>query len=82
VYIPEYFRVRENADAIGFMRAYPFSILVSSTQEGPFATHLPLVVRDTGERLYLRGHVAKANPHWRYLGENPDCLTIFHGPHA
>jgi transcriptional regulator len=82
VYIPEHFSVRDNADAVGFMRAYPFSILVSSRQEGPYATHLPLVVCDTGKQLYLRGHVAKANPHWHYLGENPDCLTIFHGPHA
>jgi transcriptional regulator len=82
VYIPEHFRVRENRAAISFMRAYPFSILVSSTPEGPFATHLPLVVRDIEDGLYLRGHVAKANPHWRYLGENPDCLIIFHGPHS
>jgi len=64
------------------MRANPFVILVSSTNDGPFATHLPLVIREDGEQLLLRGHVAKANPHWRYLQEEPKCLTIFHGPHA
>lgn len=82
MYIPEHFRVRDHADAIGFMRANPFAILISSTEEGPFATHLPLSVRGTEERLVLRGHVAKANPHWRYLEQNPACLTIFHGAHA
>lgn len=82
MYIPEHFRVREHADAIGFMRANPFAIMISSTDEGPFATHLPLSVRGDGDRLVLRGHVAKANSHWRYLEQNPECLTIFHGAHA
>jgi len=82
MYIPEHFRVREQADAVRFMRANPFAILVSPAKDGPFATHLPLVIRETGDRIYVRGHVAKANPHWRYLEDNPDCLVIFHGPHA
>jgi len=82
VYIPEYFRVHNHSDAITFMRANPFAILVSSTDEGPFATHLPISVRETDDRLILRGHVAKANPHWRHLEQQSQCLTIFHGPHA
>jgi transcriptional regulator len=84
VYIPEYFRVRDHEDAIKFMRANPFAILISSTDAGPFATHLPLFVRaEKGdEKVVVRGHVAKANPHWRYLEQQPQCLTIFHGPHA
>ena len=82
MYIPEHFRVREHADAIAFMNANPFAILVSSTDDGPFATHLPLSVRTTDEHVIVRGHVAKANPHWRYLEQQPKCLIIFHGPHA
>lgn len=82
MYIPEHFRVRNHADALAFMRANPFTILVSNTDNGPFATHLPLVIRENGDRLTLRGHVAKANPHWRYLEQQPNCLTIFHGPHS
>jgi transcriptional regulator len=82
VYIPDHFRVRDHAAAIEFMRANQFAILISSTEEGPFATHLPLSMRGTDNRLILRGHVAKANPHWRHLEQQPHCLTIFHGPHA
>ena len=84
MYIPEYFRVRDHEDAIKFMRANPFAILISSTEAGPFATHLPIFVRaEKGEeKVILRGHVAKANPHWRYLEQQPQCLTIFHGPHS
>lgn len=82
MYIPEHFRVRDHAAAIDFMRTNPFAILISHTDEGPFATHLPLSVRGTDDQLVVRGHVAKANPHWRYLERQSHCLTIFHGPHA
>jgi transcriptional regulator len=82
VYIPEHFRVRDHADAIAFMRGNPFAILVSSTDDGPFASHVPVAIGEAGEHLLIRGHVAKANPHWRHLEQQPQCLTIFHGPHA
>jgi len=64
------------------MKSNPFVILVSATEDAPFASHVPVVIRESGDQLILRGHVAKANPHWRYLEQNPQCLTIFHGPHA
>ena len=82
MYIPEYFRNEDRSCALAFMRSNAFAILVSSTEDGPFATHLPLVIRESEDRLLLRGHVAKANPHWRHLEEQARCLTIFHGPHA
>lgn len=64
------------------MRANPFVILVSNTNDAPFATHVPVVIRETGDHISIRGHVAKANPHWRYLEDQSHCLLIFHGPHA
>jgi transcriptional regulator len=82
VYIPEHFRNPDRATALAFMRANPFTILVSNTEDGPFATHVPVIIRESGDNLTIRGHVARANPHWRHLQTNPQCLTIFHGPHA
>jgi transcriptional regulator len=82
MYIPEHFRVNDHAAAVDFMRANPFAILVSSTGDGPFATHVPLIIREEAARMLIRGHVAKANPHWRYLEEQPQCMIIFHGAHA
>jgi len=82
MYIPEHFRVRDHADAVAFMRANPFVTLVSDGADGLFASHVPVVIREAGEQLLIRGHFAKANPHWRYLEQQPQCLTIFHGPHS
>jgi transcriptional regulator len=82
VYIPEHFRLRNDEDAVRFMRANPFAILISSNGTEPFATHLPLSVDEVDRKVVLRGHVAKANPHWRYLEQQPQCFVIFHGPHS
>src|SRR5581483_4628579 len=82
VYVPEHFRVEDRQKAIHFMRENPFAVLVSTAADGPFATHVPVVIREQGEQILIRGHVAKANPHWRYLEQQPNCLMIFHGPHA
>lgn len=82
MYIPEHFRIEDRAAALAFMRANPFAILTSLNQGEPFATHVPVVIREAGEKITVRGHVAKANPHWKYLAERPRCLMIFHGAHS
>jgi transcriptional regulator len=82
MYVPEYNRIEGRPVALAFMRANPFAILVSSTESGPFATHLPLSVQELEGSMMLRGHVAKANPHWRCLESDEQPLIIFHGPHA
>ena len=81
MYIPEFNRVEDRGKALAFMRANSFAILVSSTETGPFATHLPMLIDDSSGQITLRGHVAKANPHWQLL-EQQESLVIFHGPHA
>jgi len=82
LYIPEFNRVEDNAVTLGFLQANPFAIVVSATEAGPFATHLPILAREVDGRLHLRGHVAKANPHWKSLTQEQELLAIFNGPHA
>lgn len=55
--------------------------LVSNVAGEPFATHLPVLYVRDGERVVLRGHLARANPQWREL-EAQTILAIVHGPHA
>jgi transcriptional regulator len=82
MYIPEFNRVRDPAEMISFVQANPFAILVSTSDAGPFATHLPILAREAGDQIILHGHMAKANPHWELLKSGEESLTIFHGPHA
>jgi len=82
VYIPEFNRQEDRAAALAFMRANPFAVLVSTIDGTPFATHLPLLVDEAGAQVVVRGHMAKANPHWKSIQPGQESLIVFHGPHA
>jgi transcriptional regulator len=82
VYIPEFNRVEDRAVALAFMQANPFALLISTADGVPFATHIPVLAREVDGRLQLRGHVAKANPHWKFLNQEQESLVNFLGPHA
>jgi len=82
VYIPEFNRQEDRSATVAFMRANPFAILVSTADGIPFATHLPLLVDEAGDEIVVRGHMAKANPHWKSMQAGEESLVIFHGPHA
>lgn len=45
------------------------------------AVHLPLLVNQTGDQLYLESHVGKANPIWNEA-DGRTALVVFQGPHA
>ena len=82
MYIPEFNRQADRAAALAFMRANPFAILISTVDGIPFASHLPLLVDEAQDQVVVRGHMAKANPHWKSMEAGQESLVIFHGPHA
>jgi transcriptional regulator len=82
LYIPEYNRVKDTATAVAFMKANPFAIVVSAEGGSLFASHIPVLVCEVGDRLVLRAHIARANNHGRLLQQQQETLVIFHGPHA
>ncbi len=83
MYLPPQFNARDRSLACELIRAHPFASLISTDDAGlPFVTHLPLHLQEQGEALVLLGHVAKPNPHWRYLQARPTAVVTFLGPHA
>ena len=84
MYIPRHFEVTDTAWCHALMRAQSFATMITADDTGaPFATHLPILVDATrGPRGTLRGHVARANPHWRYLAAGRPTLVVFSGAHA
>jgi transcriptional regulator len=82
MYIPEFNRQEDRPAILAFMRANPFAILVSNPDGIPFATHLPLLVDEAEDQVIVRGHMARANPHWKSMKQGEESLVIFHGPHA
>ncbi len=65
------------------MTGHPFASLISVDEAVlPYVTHLPLHLEERGDEFVLLGHVAKPNPHWRYLQARPQAVATFLGPHA
>ncbi|MDR7148952.1 transcriptional regulator [Hydrogenophaga palleronii] len=83
MYLPPQFAPKDAAIARELMRSHPFASLISVDDDGlPFVTQLPLHLEEEGEGLLLLGHVARPNPHGRYLRERSRARVSFLGPHA
>ena len=84
MYVPKHFEVTDTAWCHALMRAQSFAAMTTADDTGaPFATHLPLLLdAGRGPLGTLRGHVARANPHWRYLAAGRPTLVVFSGAHA
>jgi transcriptional regulator len=84
MYIPKPFEITDPAWCHALMRAQSFAAMITADDAGvPFATHLPILVDPArGPLGTLRGHVARANPHWRYVAAGRPTLVVFSGAHA
>ena len=84
MYVPRHFEVTDTAWCRALMRAQSFATMITADDAGaPFATHLPMLLDEArGPLGTLRGHVARANPHWRYLAAGRPTLAVFAGAHA
>jgi transcriptional regulator len=81
MYSPPYNRVEDRAELLAFMRANNFPILVTGLGGALHASHLPAMVRDTGEGMVLDMHMARANAQWSEFFDE-EVMVIFAGPHA
>lgn len=82
MYIPAAFAEANLNKLHDFIEQHSFGLLVSQSDDRPFATHLPfLLERLAGPHGTLIGHMARANPHWRSI-DDQTALVIFSGPHA
>ena len=81
MYSPPYNRIEDHAELVAFMRANGFPLLVTGTGGTLHASHLPVVVEETGNAIKLDMHMARNNPQWQEFFED-EVLVVFSGPHA
>lgn len=83
MYIPRQFREERLPVLHEIIESASFATVVTAGSEGLTATHIPILLdRHRGPLGTLRGHVARANPHWEHLTAAEEALVIFSGPHA
>ena len=83
MFIPNHYKNEDINEIKDFVKNNSFGILVNQVDGKPWATHIPLEldVNSEGNDI-LVGHIAKANPQWKYFEENSQVLCIFNGPHS
>jgi transcriptional regulator len=82
MHIVKYFREEDRGKILEFIRQNDFATLVAFDGEKPVASHLLMEFIEDGERLWINGHMSRANPLWKMFEKNPEVLVIFQGPHT
>lgn len=83
MYIPQHYKNENLKEVKEFIINNSFGILINYLNGKPWATHIPLVLdKDRKGNDILLGHIAKANPQWKYFAEDTEVLCIFNGPHT
>lgn len=83
MYTPPHNRETDRAKIVAFMQAYPFATLVTTRADKMSATHLPVLIAERGDDLFITAHLARANSQWHdFKNAAHDALVIFREPHA
>ena len=82
MHTPKKFRQENVEELIALVQSCPFASLVVNSDEGVDAMHLPMVLKQCESKLFLQGHIAKANSVWKKLISGSQVLAIFNGPNC
>lgn len=82
MHIPSKFKQNDEKQLKSMMREYPFATLITHSESGIEATHLPVIITNTQGKDIVQAHIAKANNIWQSTKEGADVLLIFNGPNC
>nr|WP_067296132.1 FMN-binding negative transcriptional regulator [Marinobacterium profundum] len=79
---PKNFQQHNRAQLEGLIRDYPFATLITHSESGLEANHLPTLICEKDGRKVLQAHIAKVNPLWKTVADGSDVLVVFNGPNC
>lgn len=78
-----HFKASDYKEVLAFMQAHPFIILCGCDENNaPVATHIPALIEERDERIFLKAHVMRKQKHTLVFEQNPNVLAIFSGAHT
>jgi transcriptional regulator len=77
-----YYKEKDHALIIDFISKNPFALLIGSGNNVPVATQVPFLIEETGDKLFLLGHIMKGTDHHKAFLANTAALCVFTGAHA
>lgn len=81
MYNPQKYKSSEIQEAFDLMDKNPFATILTVMNGEPFVSHLPITPKKTEDSIELIGHLARANPQWRFFAQST-VTVIFQGPHT
>ncbi len=83
MYTPQKFSETDTQVMIEFMQCNAFATLISYSDQGLSAEHIPFIVdTQAGCKAVLRAHIAKANPLWKRIESGAPVLVAFQGSNS
>ncbi|MCX6352259.1 MAG: FMN-binding negative transcriptional regulator [Bacteroidetes bacterium] len=82
MYTLEDFVITDKTEILSFIKNHNFGMLISAKDHLPAITHLPFLIEEIDDKLFLLAHQARNNGQWQKLKEQPECLVVFNGPHT
>ena len=82
VYLPPAFTETREEILVAHIERHDFGLVVTQGSAGLIASQIPFLVERRAGKLYLEGHIARANPQGADLDAAAEALAIFAGPHA
>src|SRR5687768_7712195 len=82
MFIPKLYRQDDHEIILDFLKRNNFPALVSNTENGLVATHIPVEVVESENGTWLiYSHMSRINPQWKSFGDQ-EVMLIFQGPHT
>lgn len=83
MYNLQHFKANNIKEVIEFMHANPFIVLCGVTETNtPVATHVPVLVEERNEKIYLLAHIMRKQTHTIAFENNAHVLAIFSAAHT
>jgi transcriptional regulator len=82
MYTPPQFREDRPDVLAAAIREIQLAAIATAGPSGMEVSHAPMVLKELADGFVLEAHLARANGHWRALGEGAPAVAIFQGPQA
>jgi transcriptional regulator len=79
MYTPKLYREEDRGKILQFLQQHDFATLISYDGERPVASHLLVEVVEEDEKIFINGHMSRANSLWKTFENRADVLVIFQG---
>lgn len=82
MFLPQLFKVEDFKALITFLKSNPFATVISSQNDVPYASQVPVMVDVIDDEIVLSFHLARPNPQNKALTNNDNVLIQFTGAHG